>query len=940
MTTLNNEMEFEQKKLIHTGDLDNHKNFVIPLCLLDNTDASADYFCHGTLTMKRTNGNHGINHKIGVNVTKKYDESEPVFNFQVDGNETIELSPVKFSYNGQYYFGILGKTVGAATGNVEFVGKCHDWEQLEVIYYYDNASATYINNEIYSSIVYLDEQGEQHRFHGDVIAPNIITKNDNRFERKEVIYAGPMDNHKDFVIPLCLLKNDDKGAGHYCNGTITMRNPGGINGGMDFKIHVRAIKKYDSEEPSFNLQIDGGKESYNAYCKISPVKFLYSDELYFGLYAHTPDAGVGNIEFTGSCSDWDVLSYAYVCKNEHGSGTGAEAEDIINQEIKDSLVFLDGEADQCVFFGNVYAPNVVTEDKISSKELLNRLIGVSGSGNKLDADMLDGYHYNDIIDYVSDSITNIRVGARNLVLNSWIEEKSDKYGFACREAKVVKGESYVFSAMAQMQVAETTSERYGKISISNSDNSFSQSLEFKTTDKERKFIVFTAKTTETLQIRSYYFPTPSDNAGGLYVEYYKLEIGNKMTDWLPAPEDLDEKISLIAQSNQGKGGSGIGEESDPIFNKWRKGTDIAIGSDSYAINGSIAIGSETTSTENYSVAVGSAVSSREYSVAIGRSAEASETSTALGARTQSLGGMATAVGANSVALGSWATALGANSKSLGDWATAVGSNSKALGNWSTAVGANACALGRWSTAIGTHASTSENESYVIKLGDSNISEIRSYKTSITYASDIRDKTDIEFIDKALEFINSIQPIRYVYNFREKYLKKAKETPEYEEITEEVVLEDEFVTITETNERGEEITVQKPRVIQIKKKVEKELTDEQRRQNEVVNNRKKYGLSDYDTEAHEKGLKKGNRKRVGISAQQVEEVLKKLYDTDNYANIVNDNFHDLNDIPEGVESVKSANYEGFIPFLIGAVQELSQKVNDLEIEINEIKDNLL
>ena len=91
------------------------------------------------------------------------------------------------------------------------------------------------------------------------------------------------------------------------------------------------------------------------------------------------------------------------------------------------------------------------------------------------------------------------------------------------------------------------------------------------------------------------------------------------------------------------------------------------------------------------------------------------------------------------------------------------------------------------------------------------------------------------------------------------------------------------------------------------------------------------MCEYDREAHAQGTKKGNRIRVGVSAQNVQQALIDVFGNSGYANLVNDNLFDYNsdDIPEGVESQLAVNYEGFIPFLIKAVQKLDARVKELE-----------
>lgn len=230
-------------------------------------------------------------------------------------------------------------------------------------------------------------------------------------------------------------------------------------------------------------------------------------------------------------------------------------------------------------------------------------------------------------------------------------------------------------------------------------------------------------------------------------------------------------------------------------------------------------------------------------------------------------------------------AIGESSAADSDYSVAIGSNAQA-NDRGVVIGHSARALHWGSVAIGMAAvSTAENG---IQLGSAtDVSSLRC-KVALTVTSDIRDKIDIENLqDSALDFINELQPITYVFNDRQKYI------PERKDFTEE------------DNE-----------------------------------NLSKYAFVNYDKEEWAKGTKKGTRRRVGVSAQNLQEKLQKYYQSDNYANIVDDNFHDFTDeeraaIPEGIENQLTVNYTGLIPFLVKSIQILSAENKEIKAQLASI-----
>ena len=321
---------------------------------------------------------------------------------------------------------------------------------------------------------------------------------------------------------------------------------------------------------------------------------------------------------------------------------------------------------------------------------------------------------------------------------------------------------------------------------------------------------------------------------------------------------------------------------------------IAIGHYSQSHNDCLAIGVQSNASGNYSTAIGHGAKSVSYeSISIGHLANVNgNCSIGIGAscvvnnaRNVIVIGDGASVNTNanvSVAIGSGAKCYMGGSIALGcatakkDYSISIGYHSETNGNYSTSIGYQSYTGGIGSTALGYYAHTIGNNT--IQLGNASMISTLSSKVSLTVTSDERDKADItEIKDGAVDFLRKIKAIRYVFNHRELYID------------------------------------------------EENLSDEEREK------KQKYGLCTYDKEAHALGTKKGNRIRVGVSAQNTQKALSEVYGDSGYANLINDNLfdYDPDEIPEGVESQLSANYEGFIPFLIKAIQELDTRLQILE-----------
>ena len=236
-----------------------------------------------------------------------------------------------------------------------------------------------------------------------------------------------------------------------------------------------------------------------------------------------------------------------------------------------------------------------------------------------------------------------------------------------------------------------------------------------------------------------------------------------------------------------------------------------------------------------------------------------------------VGTASTAFGVNAEASGTASTALGDSSNASGLNSTALGYSTTASSTASTALGYNAEASSTASTALGYNAIVPNTDRRTMQLGSTTLSALRC-AVNLTVTSDKRDKIDIASIADALAFVERLNPVTFVSNDRVEY-------------------------ISDEDKKGETF--------------------------------RKYGMCDYDRIAHAAGTKKGERRRCGLLAQEVIAAMQVVYGTDNYANIVNDNFHDLTEKPSDVENKYTLAYANLVPFLIGAIKELNAKIKELE-----------
>lgn len=175
----------------------------------------------------------------------------------------------------------------------------------------------------------------------------------------------------------------------------------------------------------------------------------------------------------------------------------------------------------------------------------------------------------------NEKIDNLQIGGRNLLLNSehflpgsgiftgsdvilYSKATFDGEGLYCASgSKYVKvtfpnltiGEQYAFSCEVARQSGGSSVPAY--ITINGEE-----AVEVGTAKALvwTKFnVIFTATSSTTYAKVQVYTAASNGNAGWVaHFRHFKLERGNRATDWTPAPEDLDEAITAAQETANGK----------------------------------------------------------------------------------------------------------------------------------------------------------------------------------------------------------------------------------------------------------------------------------------------------------------------------------------------------------------------------------------------------
>ena len=143
---------------------------------------------------------------------------------------------------------------------------------------------------------------------------------------------------------------------------------------------------------------------------------------------------------------------------------------------------------------------------------------------------------------------NLQIGGRNLVLNSYPNETSNAYGFASRQLAVQLEAGVTYTVSANGRVIDGN----GVLAVYIHEPSWKNSAHRSITSKVDTTISFTFTPTisGTYVVQAYSYLSGGVHGGNVHINWYKVEKGNKATDWTPAPEDIDEKFTDYSTTTQ------------------------------------------------------------------------------------------------------------------------------------------------------------------------------------------------------------------------------------------------------------------------------------------------------------------------------------------------------------------------------------------------------
>lgn len=136
----------------------------------------------------------------------------------------------------------------------------------------------------------------------------------------------------------------------------------------------------------------------------------------------------------------------------------------------------------------------------------------------------------------------------NMILNSKKEETSNVYGFALKEltAQLIAGQKYTLSFCGHIDQQAKNDGKSLACYVYPSDWDTSGNTTLNTTYDSIATVSFVPRKTDTWHFAAYLFPSEGSRAGKVTLKWCKLEVGDRATDWTPAPEDRAYLVNTLS----------------------------------------------------------------------------------------------------------------------------------------------------------------------------------------------------------------------------------------------------------------------------------------------------------------------------------------------------------------------------------------------------------
>lgn len=136
----------------------------------------------------------------------------------------------------------------------------------------------------------------------------------------------------------------------------------------------------------------------------------------------------------------------------------------------------------------------------------------------------------------------------NMILNSKKEETSNAYGFADKAltAQLVAGQKYTLSFCGHVDQQTLNDGKELRCFLWVTGWGWSVNALLNTTYDSTKTVTFVPTETGEGRFAAYLYPSGGSRAGKVTLKWCKLEVGDRATDWTPAPEDRAYLVNTLS----------------------------------------------------------------------------------------------------------------------------------------------------------------------------------------------------------------------------------------------------------------------------------------------------------------------------------------------------------------------------------------------------------